>query len=85
MISYIKIEYTQRVWIMYIIVFSLNFLTVKELSNQHIHFKGILSSKFVSKDMLVCSSFVSTEDENVLIDSRLIWFDDESCHEHPQK
>ena len=73
-------KYTQRVWIMYIIVFSLNFLTMKELSternfivwaaklNQPIYFKGILIPKFESKDMLLWksrSSFVSTEDENV--------------------
>ena len=43
---------SQRVWIMYIIVFSLNFLTVKELTterhfivwaqlNQHVYYKGI--------------------------------------------
>ena len=82
-------EYTQRVWIMYIIVFSLNFLTVKELSterhfivwaakiNQHICSKGILIPKFESKDMLLWkrgSSFVFTEDENLWIASRPIWF-----------
>ena len=77
---------TQKVWIMYIIMFHLNFLTVKEqvqrdislyglLSYQH---KGILTLKFESKDMLLWkrdSSFVSTEDENLWIASRLIWFD----------
>ena len=58
-------ENSQRVWIMHIIVFSLNFLTVKELSterrftvwaakpNQHIYYKGILTSKFGSKDMML--------------------------------
>ena len=50
---------------LYIIVFSLNFLTVKELSterhlivqaakiNQHICFKGFLTSKFGSQDILL--------------------------------
>ena len=67
-------EYTQRVWIVYVIVFPLNFLTVKELSternfsvwtaklNQHVYHKGKLTSEFVSKDMLFWkrgSSFVS--------------------------
>ena len=49
-------ENTQRVWIMHIVVFSLIFLTVKELStethfivwaaklNQHVCYKGILTS-----------------------------------------
>ena len=69
-------EYTQRVWIMYIIVLSLNFLTVKKLStkrhfiiwtaklNQHIYFKGIMTSEFGSKNLLLWkrgSSFVYTE------------------------
>ena len=71
---------------MYIIVFSLNFLTVKELIterhiivwiaklNQH---KGILIPKFQSEDMLLWkggSSLVFTEDENLWIASRPIWF-----------
>ena len=74
---------------MYIIVFSLNSLTVKELSterhlivwtaklNQHLYYKGILTSEFRSKDMLLGkrgSSFVFTEDENLWIVSRRIWF-----------
>ena len=58
-------ENTQRVWIMYIIVFQLKFLTVNELSterhfivqvaklNQHIYFKGILTSNFGSKEVLI--------------------------------
>ena len=65
-------------------MFSLNFLTVNKLSkerhfivqaaklNQHIHFKGILTSKSGSKDMLLwkrSSAFVSTEDENLWINS----------------
>ena len=75
---------------MYIIVLSLNFLTVKQLSterhfiawaaklNQQIYFKGILASKFGPKDLLVLkrgSSFVSTEDEYLWIASRVMWFD----------
>ena len=50
-----------------IIVFSLKFLTVKELGTQHIYFKAILTSEFESKNMLLWkrgSSFISTEDEN---------------------
>ena len=35
--SHKKIENIQRIWIMYIIMFSLNFLTVKELSTER-HF-----------------------------------------------
>ena len=49
--SHIKMDYIQSVWIMNIIVFSLNFLTVKELSNQHICFKGIMFSEFGSKNL----------------------------------
>ena len=78
-------EYTHRVWIMYIIVFSLNFLTAERhlilgaaKLNQHIYFKGILTLKFESKDMLLWkrdSAFVSTEDENLWIPSKLMLFD----------
>ena len=83
-------ENSQRVWIMHTIVFSLNFLTVSELSterhfivwaaklNQHTYHKGILTSGFESKDMLLWkrgSAFISTEDENLWINSRLMWFD----------
>ena len=72
---------------MYIIVFSLNFLTVNELSterhfivwaaklNHYIYFKGILITKFGSKDLLLWkrgSAFVSTEDENLWNYSRVI-------------
>ena len=81
-------ENRHRIWIIVIIVFSFNFLTVNELTaerqciakaaklNQHIYFKGILILKFVSKDLLLwkSSSFVSTEDENLWIASRLLWF-----------
>ena len=88
-LSDVKIENSQRIWIMYINVFSLNLLTVKELSterhaivwaailNQHVYYKGIMISKFGSKNMLLWkrgSSQVSTEDENLWIASRLIWF-----------
>ena len=82
-------ENSQRVWIMCIIVFSLNFLTVKELSterhfivwaaklNQHVYYKGILTSEFGSKDMVLWkggSSFVFTQDKNLWIASTTIWF-----------
>ena len=55
-------ENTQRVWIMYTIVFSLNLLTVNELTTErHLivgaakleQHKGILTSKFGSKDMFL--------------------------------
>ena len=83
-------ENLQRVCIMYITVFSLNFLAVKEISieghfivcpaklNQNAYYQYILTSEFESKDMVLWkrgSSFVSTEDENLWIHSRLIWFD----------
>ena len=76
---------------MNIIVFYLNFLTVKELSteryfivwaakpNQHVYYKGILTSEFGSKDMMLWkrgSSFVSTEDENLWNPSRPMWCDE---------
>ena len=71
-------------------MFSLNFLTVNELStethlivqaakqNQHVYFKGILTSEFGSKDLLLwktVSAFVSTKDENLWTSPRLMWFD----------
>lgn len=46
--------------------------------NQHIYFKGVLTSKFDSKDMLlwkIGSTFISTEDEKPWIPSGLKWFD----------
>ena len=58
-------ENSQRIWIMYFIVFSLNFLIVKELNTerhfivwsakliQHVYYKAILTSKFESKDMML--------------------------------
>ena len=73
-------DYTQRVCIMYIIESSMNFLTVKEPSierhfivwsakqNQYVYYKGILTSEFGSKGMLLWkrrSCFVSTESENL--------------------
>ena len=81
-------ENSQRVWIMYI-VFSLKFLTVKELNTkrhfivwaamliQHVCSKGIMTSKFGSKDMMLWrgSSFVFTEDETLWIVSIPIWYD----------
>ena len=59
-------EYTLRGWIMYIIVFSLNFLTGKELSkerhfivwtaklNQHVYYKVIMTLEFGSNDKFFC-------------------------------
>ena len=67
----------------------LNFLTVKELSterhfivwaaklNQHVCSKGILFLKFESKNMLLWKrgfAFVFTEDANLWVVSRQIWF-----------
>ena len=83
-------ENSQRVWIMCIIVLSLNFFTVKELSkerhfiiwaaklNQHVYYEGILTLEFGSKDMMLWksgSSFIFTEDETLWITSRPIWYD----------
>ena len=80
---------SQRVWILYI-VFSLNFLTVKELNTeryfivwaakliQHVCSKGIMTSRFGSKNMMLWkrgSSFVFTEDETLWIASIPIWYD----------
>ena len=80
-------EYTHRESGLYIIVFSFNFLTVKELAterhfivwaaklNQRTTFKGIMTSEFGFKDWLLskrCLSFVSTEDENLKNPSRLL-------------
>ncbi len=81
-------ENSQRVWILCIIVLSLKFLTVKELSTER-HFiiwaaklnqngyKGITISKFGSKDMMLWkgSSFVFTEDQTLWIASIPIWYD----------
>ena len=55
-----------------------NFILWAAKLNQHVYYKGILTSEFESKDMVLwkrSSSFVSTEDENLWIHSRLIWFD----------
>ena len=57
-------ENSQKVWILCIIVLSLNFLTVKELStkrdfvvwaklNQHVYYKGIKTSEFGTKNMML--------------------------------
>ena len=71
-------EYTQRVWIMYTIVFSLNFLTVNKLSTErHFIVNPNMSSKFGSKGMLLWkrgSTLVSTEDTKLLIPYWLMWF-----------
>ena len=82
-------ENTQNLDYVYYCVF-FEFLTVKELSTerhfivwdvklyQHKYYKGIMTSKFGSKDTLLWkrgSSLVSTEDENLWIASRLVWFD----------
>ena len=46
------------------------------MQNQYVYYKGIMTSKFGSKDMLLWKrgSLVSTEDENLWIASRLVWF-----------
>ena len=86
------------------IMFSLNYLTVKELSierqfivwaaklNQPIYFKSILTPKFGSKYLLLWkrgAAFVSIEDENLWIHSRLMCLmhqDPLKCHcEKPLK
>ena len=83
-------ENIQRVWIMYILMFSLILLTVNEVSmerqfilwvaklNQCIYFKGILASKFGPEGMLLWksgSAFVSFEDTKMCLPYRLIWLD----------
>ena len=70
-----------------LLCFIWTFLTANELTaeehlilgaaklNQYMYFKGILTSKFASKDMLLWkrgSAFVSTKDENLWIPSRLM-------------
>ncbi len=81
-------ENSKKFWILCIIVLSLKFLTVKELSTER-HFiiwaakwnqngyKGITISKFGSKDMMLWkgSSFVFTEDQTLWIASIPIWYD----------
>ena len=69
---------------MYTIVFSMNFLTAERhliprtaKLNRQIYLKVILISNYGSKDMLLWKrgyTFVSTEDENLRIPSRLLWF-----------
>ena len=47
---------------------------------QLIHFKNALTSKFKSKDRLLrnkCFTCISTENQKLLVPSRLIWFDQE--------
>ena len=59
-----------RDWIMYITMLSLNFLTAKKhlilgtaKLSQHIYFKGILNSKFVSKHMLLWIAKINQHDK----------------------
>ena len=69
-------KFTQRIWIMYI-VFSFGFLTGERHLILGTAKKGILTLKYVSKDLLLWkrgSAFVSTEDENLLNPSILLWF-----------
>ena len=78
-------------------MFSFNFLTLNELTaekqwiakaaklSEHIYFKGILILNFVSKDILLWkrgSVFISAEDENLWIASRLLWFHQPRPHEN---
>ena len=81
-------KFTESLDYVYYCVF-FEFMTVKELSteryfivwtaklNQRVYYKGLLTSKFESKDMLFWnrdSSLVSTEDENLWNPCRPIWF-----------
>ena len=55
-----------------------HFIVWADKLNHHIYFKGILTSEFGSKDMLIWkrgSAFLSTEVDNLWISSRLMWFD----------
>ena len=75
-------------YVYYCVIFE--FLAVNELSterhfivwaaklNQHVYYKGILTSEFGSKDMVLWKRgflFVFTEDDNLWIASRPIWYD----------
>ena len=69
-------ECAQRIWIIYI-VFSFGFLTGERHLITGTAKKGILTLNYGSKDMLLWkrgSVFVSTEDENLWIPYRLMWF-----------
>ena len=85
-------ENTQRIWILYAILLSLNCLIAEERITatkihliinaakliQLIQFKNALTSRFESKDGLLRNkgfTCVSRENQNLLIPSRPIWFD----------
>ena len=62
-----------------------HFIVLAAKLNQHVYYKGIMTSKFGSKDMLLWKkkgSFVFTEDENLRIASRPIWLDEPR---HPER
>ena len=81
-------ESTEKFWILYAILLSLNFFTAEKITTtdkrnaarliQFIYFKNALTPKFKPKDKLLgkrISIFVSTENEKLWITSRLTWFD----------
>ena len=81
-------ESTERIWILYSIILSLNRLTAEEIATtvktnaagliQFIYFKNALTPKFKSKDRIPgkrISISVSIENEKLWIPSRLMWFD----------
>ena len=81
-------ESTEKLWILYAVLLSLNCLTAEKITTtdkrnaagliQFIYFKNALTQKFKPKDKLLgkrISILVSTENENLWILSRLMWFD----------
>ena len=80
-------ESTEKIWILYAILLSLNYLIAEKITIdkrnaarliQFIYFKNVLTPKFKHKGKLLgkrISSFVSTENEELRISSRLMWFD----------
>ena len=81
-------ESTEKFWILYMILLSLNRLTAEKITTavktnaagliQFIYFKNTLTPKFKPKDKLLgkrISIFVSTENKKLWILSRLMWFD----------
>ena len=80
-------ESTEKFWIIYAILLSLNYLIAEKITTdkrkaagliQFIHFKNALTLKFKPKYKLLgkkISIFVSTENAKLWILSRLMWFD----------
>ena len=78
-------ENTEKFWILYMLLFSLNYWIAEKITTtnkrnatgliQIIYFKNTLTQKFKPKDKLLgkrISNFVSTENEKLWISSKLI-------------